>query len=254
MIELRKSSGLDIRVEGDMTVIFGEHVEVGSVSVRKGEELRDVLMDEKCKVPEIAYYMYRGVHRKGDEELHREHNIRYDITVITKDMLGEECMKTAGHYHPKFKKGLTYPEVYEVLYGKAHYLLQKPSNGYDTIDDFVIIEAKEGDKVLIPPNYGHVTVNPTDDILVMSNLVSSKFSSIYEPVKRMKGFCYYELNGNRFLKNERYRDVPDMRIVKVKRFPELGIGKKPLYISFYEEPNYFNFLNEPEVLEEIQVL
>ena len=46
---------------------------------------------------------------------------------------------------------------------------------------------KEGDKVVVPPNYGHITINPFDKTLVMSNWVCSDFPSIYEPIKRLGG-------------------------------------------------------------------
>jgi len=42
-----------------------------------------------------TYYMYRGIHQ--------EENIRFDITVIPAEPLGEECNKTHGHYHERNK-------------------------------------------------------------------------------------------------------------------------------------------------------
>jgi|GEM_PF-2282682 glucose-6-phosphate isomerase len=40
--------------------------------------------------------------------------------------MGLEFVKTCGHYHPPVNPKLryTYPEMYEVLEGDAHYLLQ----------------------------------------------------------------------------------------------------------------------------------
>jgi len=100
-----------------------------------------------------------------------ENGIRYDITVIPPANPGGEYVKTKGHYHPENAAGVVYPELYEVMGGRAHFLLQKKS-----LDDIALIEAHKGDIVVIPPGYGHVTINPTlDQKLTMANLVSTRF-------------------------------------------------------------------------------
>ncbi len=61
--------------------------------------------------------------------------------------------------------------LYEVLEGLAHFLLQT-----NALDDVVLIEARKGDIIVIPPGYGHVTINPRlDETLIMANLVSTAF-------------------------------------------------------------------------------
>ncbi len=59
--------------------------------------------------------------------------------------------------HPKLR--YTYSELYEVLERDAHYLLQRAQNG-ERVDEVILVKATRGDKVIIPPNYGHVTINP----------------------------------------------------------------------------------------------
>ncbi len=54
---------------------------------------------------------------------------------------------------------LHYPELYEVLKGDANYLLQRAQNE-ERVDEVILVKATRGDKVIIPPNYGHVTINP----------------------------------------------------------------------------------------------
>jgi hypothetical protein len=46
-----------------------------------------------------------------------------------------------------------------VLEGDAHYLLQRAQNE-ERVDEAILVKATRGDKVIIPPNYGHVTINP----------------------------------------------------------------------------------------------
>jgi len=57
--------------------------------------------------------------------------------------MGIEFVKTAGHYHPLIEgTGYTYPEIYEVLSGVAHYLLQKSENL--KITDVIIVKPRKG--------------------------------------------------------------------------------------------------------------
>jgi len=216
-------------------------------TTRSLKELEDVLLDRnffaRADKGMVLYYMFRDIHRKEDEALLRRNRIRYDVTVIPPRILGQECVKTAGHYHPEAKKGLTYTEVYEVLHGEAHYLLQEAEN--ERIADVLLVEAEKGDKVVIPPNYGHVTINPSEKTLIMTNLVSSEFQSVYEPYRRHRGAAYFELKDGTFRENESYGRLPLLKRVRAekrKQFPP----NRDIYTLFVENPNLFRFLNEPD--------
>ena len=105
--------------------------------------------------------------------------------------------------NPENPAGIGYPELYEVLEGIAHFLLQT-----NALDDVVLIEARKGDIVVIPPGYGHVTINPTlVETLIMANLVSTAFSSDYTWYDTMHGAAYYELVGGDVSKNPAYPEI-----------------------------------------------
>ncbi len=134
--------------------------------VRKLEEMKEVVFDKSflkhANMDMELYFMFREVSKnKEDARKMDEKGLRYDITIIPPNKLGLEFVKTAWHYHP-FLPGsrITYPEVYEVLEGEAHYLLQRmeEERGTEKITDVVVVKAKKGEKVIIPPNYGHVTI------------------------------------------------------------------------------------------------
>jgi glucose-6-phosphate isomerase, archaeal len=151
------------------------------------------------------YYMYRDLKSDG--------NLRYDITIIPAKMLGQEYNKTKGHYHPG-----NYGETYTVLEGKAIYLMQKIKE--DEIEDIYAVEAEKGESIIIPPRYGHITINPGKEDLKMSNWVCSDFSSIYEPIEEKGGAGYFYTN-NGWIKNEKYKNTPPLRFEKsLKKLPE----------------------------------
>ena len=220
-------------------------------SVRKLSDMKDVIYDTEWmkSAPDMdLYYMYRDVHlSRQDHNIAMDNNLRYDITVIPPGRLGKELVKTAGHYHPPVSDttDLTYPEVYEVLKGKAHYLLQKAENG--KITDAIIVEAEAGDKVIIPPNYGHVTINPTENKeLMMANWVSREFSSIYEPYKECRGAAYYELAGGILIKNEKCGPVPEIRHMKPTNISKVGFQKGKEMYGLVRDVQKLEWLNKPQ--------
>lgn len=141
-----------------------------------------------------TYFMYRGA------EMFR--HIRYDITRILPLDLCAERNKTFGHSHPKSKSGTAYQEIYEVLSGSAHFLLQKVSPL--GVEDAALLTAKKGEKLLIPPGYGHATINPGKTDLVLANLVSGQFQSDYSMYAQRRGACAYETFDGKIVKNRNY--------------------------------------------------
>lgn len=210
---------------------------------RSVDELRQVLASPECPCAGVAYLMYRGVARSEEERrwMHAE-GIRFDITVIPARLICGEYIKTKGHHHPENEAGTGYPELYEVIAGEAHYLLQDRE-----LRDVCCIRAVRGEKVLIPPGYGHVTINPSPfRTLVMANLVSERFESDYAPYERMHGAAYYEMIGNQFLRNPHCRSAPVLRCSPPMRDGTLGIRSGvPLY-RLVESRSDLSFLNHPE--------
>lgn len=225
--------------------------------IRRLYDMKDVIYDggflENAENIEL-YYMYRDVFLdKKDKKTMEENNLRYDITIIPPMELGKEFVKTAGHYHP-FVPGtkITYPEVYEVLDGEAHYLLQKKEN--DKITDVVLVSAGKNEKVIIPPGYAHVTINPSKNVLKMANWVASNFSSVYEHIKKMHGAAYFETTTG-FIKNENYKYLPEIRFLKPKEYKNVGLIKnKNMYYIIRDNPKLLGFLTAPQDYDDLFML
>lgn len=259
MIDLSKQSGLPVRWNPSTSKIILQDENGNGLDpdIRRRRDMLDVLYDSQDEGLDELYYMYRDVALPEDRSLIAERGLRYDITVISPGTLGREYVKTAGHYHPeKPGTGLTYPEVYEVLHGRAHYLLQRPDNlNGDRLDSVVLVAAKPGDKVLIPPQFGHITINPGDDYLIMANWVAANFSSIYDPIRKMGGGAYFELQaeeGPEFVANKRYSDLPPLQrspVIPVNRLSL--ITGLPLYRVFQENSDAFDFLISPEKYHDV---
>ncbi len=244
-IDLNSTCGLNLKLDSDKGILVLPDTMDIAPRPRTLKEIREVLF-KPVDLPDdtILYYMYRDVSRAVDKELFQQHGLRYDMVVVHPRMLGEEFVKTLGHYHPIIPNAsLTYPEIYEVVYGQAHFLLQK-MNG-SGISGVIVIEARAGDKVIMPPGFGHISINPTSDFLVMANLVEANFTPVYQPIIDMKGGAYFELSSG-FVKNENYGQVPELRMIKAPPLETFNLPKLPLYRSFITSPDSFKFLVNPQ--------
>lgn len=166
--------------------------------IRYLDDMRAVLYDKEWAKGASnfeLYYMYRGV--KEEDEL------RYDITVIPPKMLGEEFVKTKGHEHSEPSE-----ELYIVLEGEAIFLMQKYKK--DNIEDVLAIKAKGGEAIIIPQDYGHVTINPSQTTLKMANWINKKYRGVYDLFEKKEGACYYyTISG--WVKNKNYQKIPELR-------------------------------------------
>lgn len=227
--------------------------------VRKLFDMRDVIYDHKwlsstndIELIEL-YYMYRGIYF-DDKDIVKmnEYGLRYDITVIPPYMLGCEFVKTAGHYHQIVPgTDITFPEIYEVLDGNAHFLMHRSdrSDG-DAIQDVVMIKAEQGDKVIVPPGYGHITINTSDNILKIANWVAADKESLYDPIKRKKGGAYFVLR-DRIVKNHTYSHVPELRILKPKDLSKIGIKNNDDMYKLIDDIEKLEFLIRPHEHERL---
>lgn len=182
--------------------------------MRTHEEMADVLLSPKSQGPEAHYFMIRGGNKKGN------------ITVWQSGRVGDEYIKTYGHYHVS-----DFEEVYEVLAGEGILLLQERKTNSDgtPVDDEVsavkAIFVKKGNKISIPKRAGHMMANIGTDWLVtrdnspleneMREVAAWPMHADYAPIKKLHGFAYYIVDKDGtpfFVKNPNYKNTPELII------------------------------------------
>lgn len=214
--------------------------------VRLMKQLKGLTLNDIPDKDEPIYFMYRSLYMDDDKEKFEGNNIRHDVTVIPPNSFQGELVKTVGHFHPARNEWDTFPEYYEVLHGEALYLLQKNTKEND-VEEVVFVRAKAGDKVFVPPNYGHVTINPGEETLVMANLVEAIFKSVYTPIQEKKGPAFFCLKRNdeiEFVTNGNYSNKVTPMIYSAEEWEdpiELEAGKT-LYQMYLGNPELFSFL------------
>ena len=176
-------------------------------AARTPEKMLDVLKNPDASGPAIHYYMIRGGKDKRN------------ITVWETGKVGDEYIKTYGHYHLG-----DLDETYEYLAGEGIALLQKMvvENGVpvpEKIEEFRAIKVKKGDSTYMPAGFGHLVVNTGTTWLVTSDnspvagpddSASMPGHADYELVKKMRGFAFYVVERNgapALIKNPLYTEV-----------------------------------------------
>lgn len=187
---------------------------------RTHEKMREVLMDPEASGPAVHYHMIRGSNNQN-------------VTVWEPGKVGDEYIKTYGHYHIG-----EISETYRILSGEGIAVVQKRAERHDgtpideEIEGIYIVHVKAGDSLYMPSGWGHLVANITDGFLVTIDDSPVSFNKVdpvslpghasYEEVRRMQGFCYYvvERGGKPALvKNEKYKKIPETEILQVRDYP-----------------------------------
>ena len=238
---------LDLEYEDNEKKLYFEGVEL-KPDLRPLSEMASVCFDKTffadAEKTRIQYYMYRGIKQKQDANAFESTALSFDITVIPPLELGREYNKTLGHYHPKSPAGTRYPEIYEVLEGQAHYLIQRLDEKTGGVDDAMLIRAMKGDKVVMPPGYGHVSINPTHETLISANITGT-FKSEYDSYKTREGAAYFDLIDDSLTPNKRYENLPMIKTIEAMELPlNQQFDGDNIYAQFIENPDKFDFLRK----------
>ena len=214
---------LDLEYDEKELKLYFEGVE-SKPSVRKLDEMGIVCFDKKfldeADKARVQYYMFRSIHRKQDNRLFEERNLSYDITVIPSLELGKEYNKTLGHYHPKSQSGARYPEIYEVLEGQAHYLIQRLDEKTGGVDDVML------------------------ETLISAN-ITGLFKSEYDPYRLKEGAAYFEFIDDSLVPNKHYENLPMIKTVGAMELPvNQQFDGENIYAQFLENPEKFDFLRK----------
>lgn len=257
MIELEKS-GLKLYLnKNDSLISLTAPLQYDGYGRKCIKHMIGLLRDEhSLNLEEEFYDVYRGIRLPDDQAILESKKYRYDITVVMDGTVNGECKKTSGHYHGyNPQRTNTYAEVYEVIKGTALYVLQRADNFEDSpenikIDDLILTVVREGQTILIPPNYGHCSINIGDGPLVFSNLAYVPCPVTYDSVRYYHGMSYYVLKENgqiRVVPNPHYVDAPKPKYAIVKENQKLGVQfGHPVYQAYKEHPDAFNFLGNPD--------
>ncbi len=246
MKNYKEKSGLDFSL-GEDKLVYRKEDFIPAVDWVKDFQFAKYAYRDKSVKTGNTYFGSRYMERTEDQDLLHKFKYEYDVTALEAGKIGGEFIKTVGHYHSHVPgMTLSYPEVYEVVDGKIEYLLQSELDK-DGFVDVIWVIAEEGDKSVMPPNYGHVSMNTTGSLVLESNIQLRDLpkTSDYSLYKELDGGAIYR-TGQGLEENPNYR-IKSLRIVRPLERPDWGLVKnKPLYTSMIEAPEKFEWLTKPQ--------
>lgn len=199
-------------------LVLGEGLNTPSYCVRNLHDLDAVWANPIEAEDRVIYRYTSGLHLNGDAATWAGANVIYGIVAFAPGVFGGEYVKSSGQYHPPVppSNGAT-SEVYTVLSGIGYFLLQKASAPhYGDVADPLLVQVHEGETFVVPPNYGHLQINPAPEPLVFSYAVMDNMKGVYDPYKARQGAAFYVMADpdTPFVRNENYTPRLELRIVK----------------------------------------
>mgnify|MGYP001585905555 FL=1 len=257
---IEHQSGLPIAFDpSSNTIHWSEGIRAAETHVRTLAQMRDYLREPEAEaIASAIYTVYRNTARSDDRERIAAAGFRYDITIIPPGSFAgarNEFFRTAGHYHPLAPdSAIPYPEVYEVIAGRVYWLLQRhASEDPAVLEEVYLVEAGPGEKAIMLPGFGHISINARREPVVMANWTADHFSNNYAPYRQFRGGGYWALEGEtpetvEFELNTNYARVAELKKLRPREIPSLGLLRsKPLYglagnlekLRFLSDPGSF---------------
>lgn len=247
---LRDACGLPVAFDADTCeLVLGPELNAPSYCTRKLHDLDAVWANPVADEDRVIYRYTSGLYFAEDAPLWTAANVAYGIVIFTPGVFSGEYVKSSGQYHPPLPpSNLASPEIYTVLSGVGHFLLQKASPPYDRIEDVVMVEVRAGESFVVPPDYGHLQINTAPEPLVFSYTVRDGMKGQYDPFKARRGAAYYLManGGPRCEFNPRYGDPLPLRRLRAADLRQLpGWPARPNYQAIRDRLPELAFLTDP---------
>ncbi|WP_052074147.1 glucose-6-phosphate isomerase family protein, partial [Tetragenococcus muriaticus] len=209
-----------------------EGVSYSKCNPKYSNQMNGLLYEPQYERSEIHYYdFYLDMGFNQYKKIFKDNDVRYDLIYMEGGTPSQEYIKTSGHFHKKIEgQDISYPEIYQVIQGKAVFILQKVDDWEKedeplVVEDCILVEVNAGETVIIPPNYGHCAVNVTDEPMIFIDLISIHSDNDYASIKQSRGMCCYILkfdDSYRVEKNENYIFNTEIRKMNPKESSKLG--------------------------------
>jgi glucose-6-phosphate isomerase, archaeal len=255
MTSLSDYAGFEVDWAADSTLTFGSDLVVDETFSRPRSRLRSVaLQPEACEpADQIQYWMYNGIAHRSDREKLAATGMRYELTLMYPRAIGRERAKTLGHLHSGPLQGaLNYPEICEVLSGKAYFVFQTMDTISRVAPFCAVMEVNAGEKVIIPPNLHHLTINASDEPLLFSDVIPLAVKGIYQSLADLHGAAWLYTSDAGWIRNPAYTQVADLAFWSVKDYPALKLtANRPLFSTFLENPLYLDWMVNPTKFRDV---
>ncbi|MCF6268394.1 MAG: hypothetical protein L3J41_01645 [Melioribacteraceae bacterium] len=227
---------------------FGPKVENRTLN-----SIRESLMEQNCNGPEIVYSIAMDVGKLEHLQILKERMLLYGAVTYAAGRLGKEPIRSQGHIHRKSShSGWSPPEIYEIWRGEAIIYMQEFAD--DNPGKCFAVIAKEGDVVIVPPNWAHATISADQyQPLTFGAWCDREYGFEYDKVRAHKGLAWFPLisEGGEITWHANSNYKGSELIKKIPNdYSDFGIVKgEAVYKTFEKNPNTFQYVSKPYLKE-----
>ncbi|WP_072570484.1 glucose-6-phosphate isomerase family protein [Enterobacter sp. SA187] len=249
MAEQPFDCGLDMTVHRQpLGFSYGGEVIGPLAEIRTLDQIRASLRDPYCRGPNEVYAIAMDVARIQDRDELKKRMLLFGVVTYAAGQLGDEPVRSQGHVHRISQhSGWSPPELYEIWQGRAIIYMQE----YVADDPgrcFAVI-AGPGEKVLVPPGWGHATISASpDEPLTFGAWCDREYGFEYDAVRAHKGLAWYPLLQEKQIiwQHNPHYAPGRLQAITPRRYSEFGITAAPLYQQFIDDPARFQFISRPD--------
>ncbi len=238
LIDLQTTIGLPIKMYKNVLEL--QEIKVLKKEVFKLEDMNDYFLNPISLFPCDVYEKYKIEDKEGAMQ---SINIGFNLYKLNPQLVGVEYSKIRGYFLD------IYPRVLEVNYGKVMAILQKPLNNHTgQKHDVLVAKLSAKSKIIIPPNWGLMVVNSTNDVSIFS-IVNHLEEAEISDMKEYKGSAVFVIYRNKqpeVVKNPQYREYGYYVKIKpeIEKYCDLS-PKTPLIKQFLRKYDKYNWFYKP---------
>ncbi|MCI1032603.1 glucose-6-phosphate isomerase family protein [Raoultella terrigena] len=249
MANSARAWGLDMTIhQRPLGFGYGNDVTGPMPEIRRLDQIRASLRDPHCEGPDEVYAIAMDVARMQDRDELKKRMLLFGVVTYAAGRLGEEPVRSQGHIHRISQhSGWSPPELYEIWQGKAIIYMQERVED-DPGRCFAVI-AEPGDKVLVPPGWGHATISADPEVpLTFGAWCDREYGFEYDAVRAYKGLAWYPLlQDNHVVWQHNSRYLPGrLQAITPRRYVEFDLTSAPIYQQFIDDPARLQFISSPD--------
>ncbi len=244
--------GLDVKVSHQpLGFQYGAGIVGPEPEFRSLDSIRPSLRDPQCNGPTPVYAIAMDVAKQQHQDDLEKRMLLYGAVTYASGRLGEEPVRSQGHVHRvAAHSGWSPPELYEIWSGRAVIYMQEFAA--DDPGRCFAVEAKAGDKVVVPPGWAHATLSADPQFpMTFGAWCERDYGFVYDAVRARQGLAWYALLGpqgelewrpnSHYLKSRLAMGPP-------RDYKELGLKKDiPIYTQYENDPASVQWVSEPAV-------
>jgi glucose-6-phosphate isomerase, archaeal len=234
---------------GNLQFSYDEGVFGPNPEFRRLDEIRSSLRDPECQGPDPVYSIVMDVGRREHRAELQRRMLLFGVVVYAAGQLGDEPVRSQGHIHAIAPHcGWSPPELFEIWEGRAIIYAQERAD--DDPGRCFAINARVGDKVVVPPGWAHSVINADPESRMMFGAwCDRQYGFVYDAIREHHGLAWFPVLDDKrniyWEPNPSYRSA-GLSIRTPHVYPELGLDPAtPIYEQFARDPESVQWISDP---------